>query len=168
MTEVQSASEVMLARQQAKINLTLAEPDIHILGNKTALVGALQNLIHNALEIKPQDAQIGLSAFRDPEDPEWMNLCVTDNGPGIPCDKFEKIFEPFYTTRSQGTGLGLAVVKTVAQSHHGRVSVSNLADGGACFILRLPLMRAQPSQLMQFDTTTLQQSQATYANVARN
>jgi two-component system sensor histidine kinase FlrB len=168
MTEVQNAAEVMLSRKQAKITLILPEPDMHILGNKTALVGALQNLIHNALEIKPQNAHIGLSVSRDPNDPDWMNLCVTDNGPGIPRDKFEKIFEPFYTTRSQGTGLGLAVVKTVAQSHHGRVSVSNLADGGACFTLHLPIMHTQPSQLMQFDNATLQQSQPTYANAARN
>jgi two-component system sensor histidine kinase FlrB len=168
MTEVQAASEVMLSRQQASMNLTLPEPDVIILGNKTALVGALQNLIHNALEIKPKNAQIGLSAARDPEDPEWMNLCVTDNGPGIPSDKLEKIFEPFYTTRSQGTGLGLAVVKTVAQSHHGKVSVCNLADGGACFILRLPIVRAQASKLTQFDNATLQQTQPTYANVARS
>ncbi|MFT4940800.1 MAG: two-component system sensor histidine kinase FlrB [Paraglaciecola sp.] len=168
MCEVQSAAEVMLSRQQAKITLTLPEPDMHILGNKTALVGALQNLIHNALEIKPQNAHIGLRASRDLHDPEWLNLCVTDNGPGIPTDKLEKIFEPFYTTRSQGTGLGLAVVKTVAQSHHGKVSVSNLADGGACFTLRLPIMLAQPSQLVQFEDATLQHPQPTYANVARS
>ena len=58
----------------------------------------------------------------------------------------EKIFEPFFTTRSQGTGLGLAVVKSVAKSHHGDVSVSNGEREGAVFTIQLPLCKRGPEQ----------------------
>lgn len=147
MTEVEAGSEAMLVRHQAKIKLSLLEPDVLILGNKTALAGALQNLIHNALEIQPQGARIWLKAQREEQDPNWIQLSVSDNGPGISPHNINKIFEPFFTTRSQGTGLGLAVVKAVAQSHKGSVKVTNNADQGACFSMRLPVHREQDSQL---------------------
>jgi two-component system sensor histidine kinase FlrB len=166
--EVQLGAEVMLNKQQAKLTLTLPEPDVLVLGNKAALAGALQNLIHNALTFMPQDAQISLSACRDETQPKWINICVTDNGPGIKKEHLKQIFEPFFTTRSHGTGLGLAVVKTVAQSHHGKVSVTNVSGGGACFTIRLPLM-SQPKQLSNVNAQqSVAQSQQEFAKVAGN
>jgi two-component system sensor histidine kinase FlrB len=166
MTEVQSGAEAMLSRQQARMIVNLPEPDVLILGNKTALVGALQNLIHNALVVIPSKGQISLSAKRDGERRGWINLSVTDNGPGIDKDKLEKIFEPFYTTRSQGTGLGLAVVKTVAQSHHGKVTVHNTTEGGACFTLRLPVMGEPENQVFPLEMLSTRDTQTHYANAA--
>lgn len=166
--EVQLGAEVMLNKQQAKLTLTLPEPDVLVLGNKAALAGALQNLIHNALTFMPQNAQISLSACRDEALPKWINICVTDNGPGIKKEHLKQIFEPFFTTRSHGTGLGLAVVKTVAQSHHGKVSVTNVSGGGACFTIRLPLM-SQPKQLSNVNAqVSVAQSQQEFAKVAGN
>ncbi|MFQ3220287.1 MAG: two-component system sensor histidine kinase FlrB [Paraglaciecola sp.] len=141
--EVQSTMEAMLSRHNASLEMLLPKTDITILGNKTALCGALQNLIHNALLAKPSHAKITLSVSLDVTRPDWLDLSVADNGPGIGEDKLQAIFEPFYTTRSQGTGLGLAVVKTVAQSHHGDVKVQNIASGGACFTLNLPVLKRQ-------------------------
>jgi two-component system sensor histidine kinase FlrB len=138
MQEVQQGADAMLQSQQAKLVLSLPEPDVIILGNKTALVGALQNLIHNALTVKPKNAVINLAASRQSDNPDWVNLSVADNGPGIKIENLNRIFEPFFTTKSNGTGLGLAVVMSVAQSHQGKVQVINLADGGACFTLCLP------------------------------
>ena len=168
MTEVQSGAEVMLNRQHASMVLSLPEPDVLILGNKTALAGALQNLIHNALVVIPQNARISLSVKRDEERSGWIKLSVTDNGPGIEADKVDKIFEPFYTTRSQGTGLGLAVVKTVAQSHHGKVTVHNPLEGGACFTLHLPVMDELRPQVIPLDMQTSRDTQTHYANAARS
>ena len=140
MLDVKAGSEAMLNRSNAVFDVILPDPNIHFIGNKTALCGAIQNLIHNALIAKPSDARIVFSAERDPQKPDCMRLTVTDNGPGISEDKIQHIFEPFFTTRSQGTGLGLAVVKTVVQSHQGEVSVSNLVSGGACFSIVLPIL----------------------------
>jgi two-component system sensor histidine kinase FlrB len=138
MQEVQQGADAMLQSQQANLVLSLPEPDVIILGNKTALVGALQNLIHNALTVKLKHALITVAASRQSDNPDWVDLSVTDNGPGIKNENLNRIFEPFYTTKCNGTGLGLAVVRSVAQSHQGKVQVTNLVDGGACFTLSLP------------------------------
>jgi len=65
---------------------------------------------------------------------------VRDSGPGLKADMNEKVFEPFYTSRAQGTGLGLAVVRAVAEAHDGEVWVKSVEGNGAEFGLRLPLL----------------------------
>ena len=75
---------------------------------------------------------------------KWQRICVADNGPGIPDDDLPKIFLPFYTTKSEGTGLGLAVVQKVALQHGGSIEARNRQGGGAEFLLWLPL-RQDPS-----------------------
>jgi len=153
MQEVQQGADAMLQNQQARLVLSLPDPDVVILGNKTALVGALQNLIHNALTVKPHNALINIMASRQSDNPDWVNLSVTDNGPGIKIENINRIFEPFFTTKSNGTGLGLAVVRSVAQSHQGKVHVTNLADGGACFTVCLPTYQANQSTQQVFPST---------------
>lgn len=168
MQEVQQGVDAMLQSQQAKLVLCLPEPDVIILGNKTALVGALQNLIHNAITVKPQNAMITLAASRQSDNMDWVNLSVTDNGPGIKTENINRIFEPFFTTKSNGTGLGLAVVKSVAQSHQGKAHVINLADGGACFTLCLPTYDfSQPSYQVDVSSRTTQPKEY-FADAAGN
>jgi signal transduction histidine kinase len=70
---------------------------------------------------------------------KWQRICVADNGPGIPDHDLQKIFLPFYTTKADGTGLGLAVVQKVALQHGGSIEARNRAGGGAEFLLWLPL-----------------------------
>ena len=84
-------------------------------------------------------AQVHLSAQRDKQDFDFVRISVSDNGPGIDLVQSEKIFEPFYTTKSQGTGLGLAVVSSVASAHQGRVEANNNPHGGAIFSMLLPI-----------------------------
>ena len=117
---------------------TLA-PGLAIVGNAEALVGALVNLAINALDaVGDGDAHVEIEASaRDGR----AVIRVTDNGPGIPAEFHCKIFEPFFTTRSSGTGLGLAVVKSVALAHGGSVRVEDAAVG-ACFVLELPALGA--------------------------
>ncbi len=67
-----------------------------------------------------------------------LNLIVDDDGPGIPKDAIDKIFTPFYTTRADGTGLGLATVKKLIELHGGKVSAQNKAEGGARFVIEIP------------------------------
>lgn len=75
---------------------------------------------------------------------QWQRICVADNGPGVPEQDLPKIFLPFYTTKSEGTGLGLAIVQKVALQHGGSIEARNRSDGGAEFLLWLPL-RQEPS-----------------------
>jgi len=69
-----------------------------------------------------------------------VELCVIDNGPGIPEDIQHELFKPFFTTRNDGTGLGLAVVKAVSQAHGGCVRMESIPAQGSEFILQLPIV----------------------------
>jgi signal transduction histidine kinase len=67
-----------------------------------------------------------------------LALAVEDDGPGVPEDIRGQVFDPFFTTRSDGTGLGLAVVQSVILAHRGRVRLDSPPAGGACFVVELP------------------------------
>ncbi len=142
LSEVTKGSEAMLSLNESILNTVLPEPDITITGNQTALAGAIGNLIQNAIQIKGKGAEITLQAERlnDTE----VSISVTDNGPGIKPEDLAHLFQPFYTTRTQGTGLGLAVVNSVANSHKGRVLAENHTNAeqqvcGAKFSMILPI-----------------------------
>lgn len=94
------------------------------------------NLYLNACQLQ---AGSGRVRFRTRCDDRTVTVSVRDWGPGIPGDRLDQIFKPFYTTRAQGTGLGLAVVKKIVEAHGGTVEASNRESGGAEFVVRLPL-----------------------------
>ena len=142
LSEVKTGADAMVTLNNSKLDVSLPEPDIAILGNKTALASAIQNLIHNSIQIIGAGAQVQVSAMRDLQTPDFVRISVSDNGPGVDLQQVDKLFEPFFTTSSQGTGLGLAVVSSVANAHQGRIEVTNNVHGGACFNLLLPISAA--------------------------
>lgn len=129
--------EALSEKAKATINIQPCPDDCHILGNKRALTGAIQNLIHNSLEVIKENAVINISSHCQDE---FAFISVKDNGSGISEALASKIFEPFYTSRAQGTGLGLAVVKSVAQAHQGDAYLLSKPDEGAHFCIKLPLL----------------------------
>jgi signal transduction histidine kinase len=66
-------------------------------------------------------------------------VTVRDRGPGIPPEHRAHIFEPFFSTKKGGTGLGLATVHRIVEEHHGQIEIEQPADGGTAFTVRLPL-----------------------------
>ena len=97
---------------------------------------ALLNLVRNAVDAMAEcDEPRELVLDVEPDDLGWV-LVVADSGPGIPADRIDRIFNPFFTTRSTGTGLGLAIVHRIVDAHGGSVAVTN--ESGACFRLSLP------------------------------
>jgi signal transduction histidine kinase len=76
---------------------------------------------------------------------KWQHISIVDNGPGIPAADLPKVFLPFFTTKSEGTGLGLAVVQKIALQHGGSVEAKNHPAGGAEFLITLPLRQDAPS-----------------------
>ncbi len=95
---------------------------------------ALINLLVNARQASGDETVDLTLAVRDGR----LVIAVRDRGPGIPEGEQQKIFEPFVTGRAQGTGLGLALVKRIAESHEGRITAANHQDGGALFEILLP------------------------------
>jgi two-component system sensor histidine kinase FlrB len=129
--------EPQVSQAGAKVNLHFCQQGCEILGNVSALSGAIQNLIHNSLSVIKANAIINISAYCQDE---YAYISVRDNGPGISGELADKIFEPFYTSRSQGTGLGLAVVKSVTNAHQGEVSLLSQPGEGAHFCMKIPLL----------------------------
>lgn len=142
--------EVELLPENAQVRIDRTIQGLHLSGDMDALVTALQNLVHNALEVIGSGAQIQVSA--KVIDNNFLDLIVMDNGPGIESDRLEQIFEPFYTSRAKGTGLGLAVVRAIAEAHSGEVWVKSIVGYGSKFGIRLPLQAdfdSTDSQLQQ-------------------
>ncbi|GAA6185413.1 ATP-binding protein [Aliiglaciecola sp. NS0011-25] len=139
MSELLVSSENMVQQANAQLSVKDIDPQLTILGNKPALIGALQNIVHNAIQEQPEDCQITISCLSDSQQ---VSLQIQDNGPGINPQSLNRVFEPFYTSKSHGTGLGLSVVATVAKSHGGSVTVSNMPGAGACFSLMLPIIKS--------------------------
>ncbi len=81
------------------------------------------------------------------------SVSVSDNGPGIPANVLPKLFRPFFTTKAKGTGLGLAVVQKIIVQHGGQVEVRNRPEGGAEFIVTLPLPRNVPEAVESKQTS---------------
>jgi C4-dicarboxylate-specific signal transduction histidine kinase len=66
-----------------------------------------------------------------------VHIVLSDNGPGIQPEQLPHLFEPFFTTREEGTGIGLAISKTIIESHDGRIMADNNSQGGATFEIAL-------------------------------
>lgn len=118
--------------------------DGHIFGSQPALVSAINNLMNNAREACREGGQIILSAdyIEDEQYQPFIEISVEDNGIGIDEADFDKILQPFYTTRSAGTGLGLAVVQSIVKAHKGLLWLDSDRGEGSTFCLRLPVYQA--------------------------
>src|SRR5205807_506499 len=95
---------------------------------------ALHNLVENALQAGAREVALTVEARgRD------AAIVVADDGPGVPADLRDRIFDPYVTTKEHGTGLGLAIVKKIVLEHGGEIAVDERPGGGARFTLTLPL-----------------------------
>ena len=134
---LKSAMEVPLANSHAHCDFDVRDDSVHFLCNYDALISAVMNLVNNALEASADELAIRIRIERAGE--RHLALRIMDNGPGLPDEQKARIMEPFYTTKSNGTGLGLAVVQAVIRAHQGRFSVSDSPSGGLQADILLPL-----------------------------
>lgn len=102
------------------------------------LTQVLLNLIINAIEAMPDGGELALTTAAEDR---WLTIVVSDSGPGISPDEAAKIFEPFYTTKATGTGLGLAVSYGIIERHGGRIEVTGAPGKGTIFTISLPIDR---------------------------
>ena len=109
--------------------------DLDFYADDVKLRQAIINLLKNAAESSCSGSSILLRIVAD----TWLHISVADKGCGIPKDELSKIFEPFHTTKSYGTGLGLPIVKKIVESHHGKLSIQSEEGAGTTFLISLPL-----------------------------
>lgn len=117
-------------------DFTAANPSVNI--DSDEMAQAVRNLMKNAVEVMPEKGSLYISTVMA-DNNSMVAISVEDTGPGIPKEALEKIFAPFFTTKSRGTGLGLAVVKKVADRHNGRLEVASVVGHGTCFKIFLPV-----------------------------
>jgi len=108
-----------------------------ILADPDQLSQVIGNLIRNGIQAMPEGGRLVVRTAM--ESPEWVTVSVADSGIGIAPDNLTKIFEPLFTTKAKGIGLGLAVVKTLVEGHGGAIEVESRAGEGSTFTVRLPL-----------------------------
>lgn len=122
--------------------LEVEDGETDLMGNVNAVASALSNLVMNAIQNAGKSSQVDVF-FRRVNDE--VRISVQDNGPGIDKNLQQKIMEPFFTTRSQGTGLGLAVVQMVCRAHRGHLTLESSPGEGACFTICIPIAQQSSS-----------------------
>lgn len=122
---------------EAGIPLILEEPseDFTFSADGTKLRQAVINLLKNAAESSAPGNPVTLSIGKENE---TFFIRVSDHGCGISEEALPKLFEPFHTTKSYGTGLGLPIVKRIVSSHHGTISVDSAENSGTAFHINIP------------------------------
>ncbi|NOI65552.1 ATP-binding protein [Vibrio sp. 99-8-1] len=142
-SEYQPMVETAIKNNHIDYHIEVEQDQMVMLGNANAIASAISNLVINAIQISGKHSQIDI--FFRPVSGE-LKISVQDSGPGVPKELQSKIMEPFFTTRSQGTGLGLAVVQMVCRAHKGRLELLSEEGDGACFTMCLPLTNEQSGE----------------------
>ena len=118
------------------VEAALGEAEAPVVGDVNELEQLFLNLLMNANEATPRNGRIGVVVTRESG---RIMVTVADSGPGIPGDARERVFDPFYTTKERGSGLGLYVCVGIADTHGARLSAENVSTGGARFTVEFPL-----------------------------
>jgi signal transduction histidine kinase len=132
----------MLRAQAEKKNITLvcdADTPAIAACDTEQITQVLLNLLLNAIQLLPQNGKILVQVSKTDD---HVIITVADNGPGIAVEQREHIFDPFFSQRAGGVGLGLAVVRQIVMAHHGQISVHTSDLGGAEFRVKLPISGA--------------------------
>ena len=130
------------AREFDLKSVIFSEP-LPIRGDRVQVQQVVVNLIVNAMDamsgVPRVERKITISTARDDN---FAEVSVSDAGPGIAYDKLKEVFEPFFSTKPQGMGMGLSIARTIVEAHQGRIWAENRAGGGAVFRIQLPLSGA--------------------------
>jgi len=121
-----------------------AATELQIRGDVVQLQQVVLNLIINAMDaisgVQVGKREIGVMTSRSGA---YAEIRIGDTGPGIAASDLKNVFDRFFTTKPHGMGMGLAIVRTIVEAHHGQISVENQLSGGALFTIRLPIARGR-------------------------
>lgn len=132
--------EKQMSKEGIRVGARLDRALSPLLGDANALQQVVLNLLTNAREAMAAGGQIRVETGPAPGRPGWVRLTVADTGRGISAEELPKIFDPFYTTKAEGTGLGLSVSYGIVKDHHGTVDVRSEPGKGTTFVLTFPAL----------------------------
>jgi signal transduction histidine kinase len=127
----------MLRRARLQLSLEARIPTV--VGDPVQLEQVVLNLVINALDAMSTSTGVQTVDVRTQERDGDVEISIQDSGPGLPPEVREHLFESFYSTKQEGLGMGLVIVRSIVERYRGRVSADNSDDGGAVFRVRLPL-----------------------------
>jgi len=134
-----SVLQERLAEHRSTIEVKI-DPDLPELYLDPELMrNCISNFITNAAQSMPDGGKIVLGASFDPATPAWVCLTFTDQGVGIAAEDLDKVFQPYFTTRDVGIGLGLAITERIVKEHGGDILVTSAIGEGTTFTVRLPM-----------------------------
>ena len=126
--------------RQVKLTSSITPNALPILGDRVQLQQVILNLVVNGIDaMRDTPAENRIIDIRTSRVEKFAELSVSDRGPGIPEDKLKEIFEPFFTSKAEGMGMGLSIARTIIEAHNGLISAKNRDHGGASFRIRLPV-----------------------------
>lgn len=128
-------------RRQIEVGLELAEALPPFVGQEARIREAVLALVLNAIDASPPAGRVTLTTSAPPDE---VTVAVADEGEGVPDGDRLRLFEPFFSTRPHGLGLGLVACRAVAEVHGGSVEIEARPGRGSCFTLRLPLRGPEP------------------------
>jgi signal transduction histidine kinase len=132
-----------LARgQRVVLNYVPAVTELHVKGDPVQLQQVVLNLIMNAIDVVSNvDLRKREISVTTVHADACAEVRVADTGPGIAPGDLKTVFDPFFSTKPQGMGMGLTIARTIVEAHQGRISAENQPSGGALFTVRLPIAR---------------------------
>ena len=132
---------VLAIGRKVKLDNRITPDALPILGDRVQLQQVILNLVANGIDaMKDTPAENRVISVRTSRVENFALLSVSDRGHGIPEDKLKEVFEPFYTSKAEGMGMGLSIARTIVEAHNGQLSAKNRDHGGATFRIRLPLV----------------------------
>lgn len=120
-----------------------------VLGDQKYLRIAFLNLLKNAIEAFEPEKNDRKILIKISENYPFVELFIQDNGPGIPPERLEKVFEPYFTTKSSGTGIGLTMVHKIITEHSGNIKVESQPGKGVAFTLMLPQYQGESAKFLE-------------------
>ena len=116
--------------------VSVITPDaLPILGDRIQLQQVILNLVVNGIDaMRDTRSENRIISIRTSRVENFAELSVSDRGPGIPEDKLKEVFEPFFTSKAEGMGMGLSIARTIMEAHHGQISAENRRDRGGDFL----------------------------------
>jgi two-component system sensor histidine kinase FlrB len=135
--------------ESSDVRLTISNRvnDGYIYGSQSALISAITNLLNNARQASEPRGHIEVKADYaiNEEDEQCISISVNDDGEGMSASVLNQVLTPFYTTRSNGTGLGLAVVQSIVKAHRGHLTIESEPKKGSSVTMFFPLYTSSSS-----------------------